>query len=39
LAVELKNILVSDLASGIYEGQVMSERLSLRYSNVRWLYT
>jgi len=39
LAVELKNILVSDVAPGIYEGQVMSEHLSLRYSKVRWLYT
>jgi type VI secretion system secreted protein Hcp len=39
MAVELTNILITDVAPGVYEGELMSEHVTLAYSKVRWLYT
>lgn len=39
MAVELTNILISDVAPSISEGALMSEHVTLRYSKVRWQYT
>lgn len=38
-AVELTNILVTDVAPHIHEGELMSEHVTLRYSRVKWFYT
>jgi type VI secretion system secreted protein Hcp len=37
--LELTNILVSDVAPEIYEGEMLSEHLGLKYSKVKWRYT
>jgi type VI secretion system secreted protein Hcp len=39
MAVELTNIIITDVAPGVFEGEVMSEHVTLGYSKVRWLYT
>jgi type VI secretion system secreted protein Hcp len=39
LSVELTNILISDVAPGVFEGELMSEHVTLIYSKVKWLYT
>jgi type VI secretion system secreted protein Hcp len=38
-AVELENILICDVAPEVFEGDVMSEHLGIRYSSVKWRYT
>jgi type VI secretion system secreted protein Hcp len=38
-AVELTNILITDVAPEIHEGELMSEHVTLGYSKVKWLYT
>ena len=39
LAVELTNILITDVAPEVHEGELMSEHVTLGYSKVKWLYT
>lgn len=39
MAVELTNVLVTDVAPGVFEGELMSEHVTLAYSKVKWLYT
>lgn len=39
MVVELTNILITDVAPGVYEGGLMSEHVTLGYSKVKWLYT
>lgn len=39
MAVELTNILITDVAPSVCEGELMSEHVTLGYSKVRWLYT
>ncbi|SFB92704.1 type VI secretion system tube protein Hcp [Collimonas sp. OK412] len=37
--VELENILISNVAPVVAEGEVLSESVSLKYSKVKWKYT
>jgi len=37
--VEMTNVLVSEVAPEINEGEILSEHLSLKYSKVKWRYT
>lgn len=37
--VELENILISNVAPVVAEGEVLSESVSLKYSKVKWRYT
>jgi type VI secretion system secreted protein Hcp len=36
--IELENVLIGDIAPEIYEGDIMSEHLGLKYSKVKWRY-
>jgi type VI secretion system secreted protein Hcp len=36
--LELTNLIVGDVAPEIYEGEILSEHLSLKYSKVKWRY-
>lgn len=38
-AVELTNVLISDVAPEVFEGELMSEHLTLMYSKIQWKYT
>ncbi|TCV90677.1 Hcp family type VI secretion system effector [Sulfurirhabdus autotrophica] len=37
--IELVNVLISDVAPSIAEGEILRESLSLKYSQVKWKYT
>lgn len=37
--VEMTNVLVSEVAPEVYEGEMLSEHVSLKYSRVKWRYT
>jgi type VI secretion system secreted protein Hcp len=36
--IELENVLISDVAPHVSEGDIMSESLSIKYSKVKWKY-
>lgn len=38
-SAELTNVLISDVAPEIHEGELMSEHVALRYSKIQWKYT
>lgn len=38
MAIELTNVIVTDVAPGVYEGELMSEHVTLGYSKVKWQY-
>ena len=37
--IELENILISDVAPSVVEGDILKEHVSLKYSKVKWKYT
>ena len=37
--IELVNLLISDVTPSVQEGDVLSETVSLKYSQVKWKYT
>lgn len=37
--IELVNVLISDVAPSIAEGEILRESVSLKYSQVKWKYT
>ena len=37
-AIELDNVLISDVAPSVSEGDIMKESVSLKYSKVKWTY-
>ena len=37
--IELVNLLISDVTPSVQEGDVLSESVSLKYSQVKWKYT
>lgn len=37
--IEISNVLVGEVAPEVYEGEIMSEHVSLKYSKVKWRYT
>ncbi|AEK59911.1 type VI secretion system effector, Hcp1 family protein [Collimonas fungivorans] len=37
--IELVNLLISDVTPSVQEGDVLSESISLKYSQVKWKYT
>ncbi len=39
MAVELTDIIITNVAPEIHEGELMSEHVTLGYSRVNWLYT